>query len=105
MKAHPKVGFKTIREFQLAGVRKAFVRFSVTGKFFAIYAEKKNILSVYHASDVLKMFDDIENERPYFTADVRDISDAFGMVERIEFGKAEKYVMISSARNYAVYSL
>lgn len=51
------------------------------------------------------MFDDIENGTPYFSADVKEVSDAFGLVERIEFGKAEKYVMISSSRNYAVYSL
>lgn len=44
MKADRRVGFKTLREFQLEGTRKAFVAFSKTGKFFALYMEKKNLL-------------------------------------------------------------
>lgn len=68
--------------------------------------QARKILTVYDASDIFKMFDDIENEEPYFSVDISENKiERFGTVNRIEFGKAEKYVCIASDRNYAVYSL
>jgi hypothetical protein len=71
--------------------------------------KQKKTLEIYEASDIFKMFDDIENAQngyePFFTVDISENNDRFGNVNRIEFGKAEKYVCISSDRYYAVYSL
>ena len=103
--ADPKIGFKTHKEVQLSGTRKCYVAFSKSGKFFAIFMQAKKLLTVYDATDVHKMMDDIEKEEPYFTADVSESMERFGAVNRIEFGKAEKYVCIASDRKYAVYSL
>lgn len=70
-----------------------------------MFMQAKKMLTVYNATDIFKMFEDIENEEPYFTADISESMERFGIVQMIEFGKAEKYVCIASDRKYAVYSL
>ena len=53
------------------------------------------------------MFDDIENDNPYFQVYLKDIkvNDPFGEVEHVEFGTIENYVLINSAKSYALFSL
>lgn len=63
------------------------------------------MLAIYDATDIHKMMEDIKNEKAYYCVSIKDTLPKFGKVTRIEFGKAEKYAMIASARNYAVYSM
>jgi hypothetical protein len=63
------------------------------------------MLAIYDASDIHKLMEDIKNEHAFYCVSIKDTLPNFGKVRRIEFGKAEKYAMIASDRNYAVYTL
>ena len=55
-----RFGFIRKRQIKLEGIRKCLIKFSKSGKYFAIMLQKENILNIFSSKNLNKMFDKIE---------------------------------------------
>ena len=79
------------------------IEFSKSGKWFAIYIKKDQILSIFDSTDIHQCFSDIENQKPKFTKKFDD--EQFDKAQQIVFGKADKYMAIVSKTQVTIMSL
>ena len=79
-----RFGFIMKRQVQLDGIRKCLIKFSKSGRYFAIMLQSENILNIFSSKNLNKMFDKIETQSAKLHLKIRN-PDKFGLTKRVLF--------------------
>jgi hypothetical protein len=94
-------GFKRIKTIPLKKTQKILMKFSKSGKFFAILNIDSCLLSVYDSSDIMECFNSIKRERPVFKIKLGETFEA----KKLVFDIRDKYLSVNSETEIQIYSL
>jgi hypothetical protein len=77
------------------------MKFSKSGKFFAILNIDSCFLSVYDSSNIVECFKSIEYDRPVFKIKLGETFDA----KKLVFDIRDKYLSVNSETEIQIFSL
>lgn len=95
-------GFTRLKTITIAGVKKILMKFSKSGKYFAIYNLDEFMLTIYDSTDIFQCFDNIEKNQPLLKISFEENS---FKAKSIVFDLRDNYFAVYSETQILIYCL